>query len=101
MQDLTWVKENKVFTVTIKGAFNAHLVQHFRKVFLEVEAPDTTFIIDLADAEFIDSAALGLMIHMKKKFKGTPLQTIKVINSNERVLKVFQIMRFHDMFEIS
>ncbi|NQZ06251.1 MAG: STAS domain-containing protein [Algicola sp.] len=100
MQDLKWAKNNKVMTVTINGAFNAHLVQAFRKVFLEIEGQDTTIVIDLADAEYIDSAALGLMIHMKKKFKDSNLNIIKIINSNDRILKVFQIMCFHDMFEI-
>jgi anti-anti-sigma factor len=100
MQSLEWAKANNVLTVTIEGGFNSHLVQDFRKVFLEIEGQDTTFVIDLAAAEFIDSAALGLMIHMKRRFENTSLQTIKVINSNERILKVFQIMRFHDMFKI-
>lgn len=97
---LETAKSDGTVTITITGSFNANLVQNFRQVFDDIESSDRHIVIDLAGAEYIDSAALGLMIHMKRKFEDSRLQGIRVINANARIRKVFQTMHFQDMFEI-
>jgi anti-anti-sigma factor len=99
-QALVTVKSDSVLTISISGRFNSCLVQEFRDVFREIDGQKKSIVIDLADAEYIDSAALGLMIHMKKKLKQSNVETIRVINSNARIRKVFSTMKFENMFDI-
>jgi anti-anti-sigma factor len=99
-QELIYEKNEGTLTLRIKGGFNAHLVQTFRNILEDVESQDHSMVIDLADAEYVDSAALGLLIHVKRKLSSSNIEAISIINSNSRIFRVFQTMRFEDMFDI-
>lgn len=99
-EHLETAKQDGTITIAVKGGFNANLVHKFRGIFDDIESSDHSIIIDLGEAEYIDSAALGLMLHMRKKFQNTKIERIRVINSNARIRKVFQTMHFQEMFEI-
>lgn len=93
-------KHEGTLTILIEGGFNADLVQSFRAIFEDIDTSDKQIIIDLSAAEYVDSAVLGLLIHMKKKFTNSKLENIRISNCNSRIRKVFETMQFHEMFEI-
>ena len=99
-QELIYEKSEGTLTVSIRGGFNSHLVQTFRNVLDDVESEDHAMVIDLVDAEYVDSAALGLLIHIKRKLNDSNIDAISIINSNSRIFKVFQTMHFEAMFDI-
>ena len=93
-------KQNGVYLVTISGAFNASLVKPFRAAFDNLHPSDRAVVIDLALADTVDSAALGLLIHMRKRLKEYGIHDIAIINTNARIRKTFHTMRFEDYFDI-
>lgn len=97
---LDHTKLDGILTIKITGMFDARLIQNFRAAYQNMDEIDTEVILDLGDTEYLDSAALGLLIHMKKKLAHTPANHIRIINSNERITKLFHIMQFDQMFDL-
>jgi anti-sigma B factor antagonist len=60
----------------------------------------TDFILDFKKCAFIDSIGLGVLVSIYKRCveqKGS----IKIINVNDKVLKVFKLTRLDSIFEIN
>ncbi len=101
MQDtLETEKQDGTLTISISGGFNAGLLHRFRDVFDDIDSSSKNIVLDLSATEYIDSAALGLMIHIRKRLDRKVVKHIRIINCNARIRKVFKTMRFEDMFEI-
>jgi anti-anti-sigma factor len=65
-----------------------------------LEAPEVdAIVIDLALVEFMDSAALGMLLLLKEK---ATLRDRKVIlrNPSPTILQVLKMVHFHKFFEI-
>jgi anti-sigma B factor antagonist len=60
----------------------------------------TNFILDFNRCEFIDSIGLGVLVSIYKRcveHKGS----IKIINVNDKVFKVFKLTRLDSIFNIN
>jgi anti-sigma B factor antagonist len=66
---------------------------------LEQVATDRPLIVDLTQVTFIDSTALGVLIgaHKQCDSRGTPM---RLVVSEPRILKVFEITGLTDLFTI-
>lgn len=97
---LDFKRHNGAVIISVKGIFNAHLVNDFHYAYSELEPSDREILVDLENTEYLDSAALGMLIHMQKKLSNSQIRSIRLTNANERVSKLFQIMQFDKMFAI-
>ncbi|MFT5162788.1 MAG: anti-anti-sigma factor [Alteromonadaceae bacterium] len=92
--------KNGTLTITINGIFDANLVKEFHNAYLDIGLANKEVIIDLANTDYLDSAALGMLIHMKKRLKESSISVIRIVKSNERIIKLFKIMQFDNLFTI-
>ena len=85
-------------TIKISGRFDFSLVQDFRNAYRDKD-PGANFTVDLANTNYLDSSALGMLIHLWK-FAGQDKTRVKIINSNPDIKKVFDITHFNRNFTI-
>ena len=84
---------NKHVTISVEGTFCFNLVQDFRSSY--AKRYDHRFTVDLRKVDYIDSAALGMLLNMK-----TILSMIRIVNTLPQVRKVLLISRFDKKFTI-
>ena len=92
-------KERDTYTISVNGNFDFNLVKPFRESYTKLESIPETIIVDMRHVDTIDSAALGMLINMKKQL-GKADGEIDLRNCNATVKKILLIACFNMMFNI-
>lgn len=95
----TTSQDGNTITIRVKGRFDFNLVQDFRGSYQAQNKPNAAYIIDLADTDYMDSAALGMLLHLWR-FAGGEKSRVKVINCRPGVRKIFEITHFDKKIEV-
>ncbi|NQD58450.1 STAS domain-containing protein, partial [Pseudomonas sp. CM25] len=61
--------DGKKLTIKIKGRFDFGKHQEFRKAYERISKPDSV-VVDLSDATYIDSSALGMLLMLRDHVGG-------------------------------
>ncbi|WP_163835180.1 STAS domain-containing protein [Spartinivicinus ruber] len=85
--------------IKIGKEFTFQLVHLFREVYTDKQENNYTYIIDLYETEYIDSAALGILLNMKK-YLNCSKNKIKLINCNNYIIKLFSLSKFDEAFMV-
>lgn len=89
--------DEEQLTITIKGGFDFGQHQAFREAY--ERQPAKRVVIDLKDATYLDSSALGMLLLLRDHVGGDHAR-IRVINTSPDVRKIFAISNFISLFEI-
>lgn len=84
--------------ITIKGRFDFNILQEFREAYSDKQGSDSRFVIDLAQTEYIDSSALGMLLNMKNHL-GAEDRQIEINNCQPNLMKIFSIAHFDKKFK--
>lgn len=90
--------ESKILTISASGLFNFSDHPEFRASYDDIKGQTYTAVVDLKNAESIDSAALGMLLLLDEAFPDVPA---KIINANDFIKQVLDIAHFDKKFEIS
>lgn len=92
--------DGKTLTIQIEGRFDASSLDEFRKCY---EAGDGAmperYNVDLRDAVYLDSSALGMLLVLRD-FAGGETSQITISNCSDQVKKIFTISSFEQLFTI-
>lgn len=91
--------DGKVVTIKIDGRFTFHQHREFRETYREIDASNVQFIIDMRNTEYMDSAALGMMLLLRDHAGGDNAD-IKIINCNDSLSKLIELSNFHKLFNV-
>ncbi|RTE87539.1 MULTISPECIES: STAS domain-containing protein [Gammaproteobacteria] len=91
--------DRKQFTIRVKGKFDFSMVQEFRQAYSEIGNEPVNIVIDFRETEYIDSAALGMLLNMRKAL-GTSAKSIQLINCRSEIRNILDISRFDKLFQI-
>jgi len=92
--------DNALFTITINGDFNFLLLNEFRDAYSnELASNAKDIIIDMRKTSTIDSSALGMLLNMQRHMKKAD-GSIRIVNCNPTVKKIFNITHFEKKFSI-
>ncbi|MCC5855362.1 MAG: STAS domain-containing protein [Idiomarina sp.] len=91
--------DRQQFIIRVKGKFDFSMVQEFRQSYSELGDEPVTVVVDFRETEYIDSAALGMLLNMRKSLSGNP-RTIQLINCRPEIRKILDISRFDKLFQI-
>ncbi len=86
-------------TLKIVGRFDFSQHQAFRAA---LETPDNNvrnFTVDLGKSEYMDSAALGMLLLLLEKVGGSR-DRVKIVNPNPSVRKILEIANFDKLFTL-
>lgn len=86
-------------TVSVSGNFDFNLVKSFRDAYSKLEPQPNKIVVDMRHTDTIDSAALGMLINMKK-YLGKADGDIEIHNCNPTVKRILSIARFDVLFSI-
>lgn len=85
--------------VTLSGEIDVAAAPTVRERLEQAASRDGTLIVDLTGVSFIDSTALGVLIGIHKQRAGADAG-MRLVVSEPRILKVFEITGLTDLFDI-
>ncbi len=84
-------------TIHVEGRFDFNCHQQFRRAYEGASGTFTEYVVDLRGTEYIDSAALGMLLVLRE-WAGSA--TVRISNSRPAVRKILQIANFNTLFSI-
>lgn len=96
----TMSPDGKTLTIEVDGRFDASSLDEFRRCYenLPHGAPER-YNVDLKNAIYLDSSALGMLLVLRDYAGGETAQ-ISISNCSPEVKKIFTISSFEQLFTI-
>ena len=95
----TTLSENgRSLTISIVGKFDFSIQQQFRVAYEDSSAKPLTYVIDLRQADYMDSAALGMLL-LLREYAGNGRVPVHITNAKPQILKVLEIAGFKELFK--
>lgn len=91
--------DSRTTKIVVSNQFDFSLHQTFREAYRNVSAQGSVFNVDLAQATYMDSSALGMILLLKEhadKLGGK----VVLSSPNESVLKILKIANFDQFVTI-
>ena len=84
---------------TLPARFDSHIIENFRDAYSDIPGDsDLIYIIDLAQTEYIDSSALGMLLNFKHHVQaGDGIVCIK--NCQPKLKHIFEMSSFTSIFK--
>lgn len=92
--------DGKKLTIAVKGRFDFGSHQAFRDSYERFYKVPQTYVVDLKEATYLDSSALGMLLLLRDHAGGDDAE-VQVINSNPDVRKILAISNFEKLFDIT
>jgi anti-anti-sigma factor len=89
--------DGKTMMIDISGRFDFSIHQEFRRAYEQNPESTTQYIIDLHQAEYMDSSALGMLL-LLREHAGGDRANIKLVHCQPEVKKILTIANFHHLF---
>ena len=93
-------EDGSKLTIAIKGQFDFAKHQEFRSAYEELNPKPACVVVDLKDATYLDSSALGMLLLLREHAGGDE-SDIRVVNSSPDVRKILGISNFDKLFDIN
>ncbi len=91
--------DGKGVKIKIYGRFEFSQHQHFREAYADVQPEKTSFIIDLSDTSYMDSAALGMLLVLRERAGGVE-SDITLSGFNHSISQILEISHFQNLFKL-
>lgn len=91
--------DRQQFVIRVKGKFDFSMVQEFRQAYSDIGDSAISIVVDFRETEYIDSAALGMLLNMRKSLSNNS-RPIQLINCRPEIRKILDISRFDKLFQI-
>ncbi|MBR7196644.1 STAS domain-containing protein [Pseudomonas sp. 14A] len=92
--------DQKKLTISVKGRFDFGRHQEFRESYERLSHKPESIVVDLKEATYLDSSALGMLLLLRDHAGGDE-SDIRVVNSSSDVKKILAISNFDKLFDIS
>jgi anti-anti-sigma factor len=86
-------------TIRIQGHFSFPIYHQFREA-CSGPTPGQQYVIDLKDATYMDSSALGMLLYLREQAGGESAQ-IEITHASPQINKVLMIANFNKLFRIT
>lgn len=92
--------DGNILTIAVRGRFDFSMLAEFKKSYESIAPKPSKYIIDLKEAEYLDSSALGMLLSLRDHAGGDN-SDIQVNNCNPDVKKILIITKLDELFSIS
>ena len=92
--------DGKMVTIRISGRFDFSSHHDFRAAYSQVDPMKAGYIIDMKDTEYMDSAALGMLLVLRER-AGNDAAKITLSGCRPDVQRILDISRFDQLFSIA
>jgi len=87
-------------TISVAGRFDFSSHQAFREAYENLPVKAKSYVIDLHEATYLDSSALGMLL-LLRDYAGGDSARIHIEHCNSDVKKILTISNFEQLFKIS
>tara|TARA_A100001037_G_C15043281_1_gene586536 strand:- start:477 stop:782 length:306 start_codon:yes stop_codon:yes gene_type:complete len=87
-------------TIAVQGTFDFSVHRAFREAYESLPGADAHYVVDLAETETMDSAALGMLL-LLRDYAGGENADIRVQNCSDSVREILRIASFELLFTVS
>ncbi|HEC16286.1 MAG TPA: anti-sigma factor antagonist [Sedimenticola sp.] len=91
--------DGKTITINIGERFDFSCHGEFRDAYSAVDPAQTKFIINFSRTDYLDSAALGMLLVLRERAGGDKAD-ITLEGCNASVRQIMDVTRFERLFEI-
>jgi anti-anti-sigma factor len=91
--------DGKELTIRIKGRFDFSTHKDFRSAYESSPSALSSFVVDLREATYLDSSALGMLLLLRDHAGGDGSR-VRIVNCNSDVKKILAISNFEQLFTI-
>lgn len=92
--------DGQKLTISVRGRFDFGRHQEFRESYEGLAKKPQSIVVDLKEATYLDSSALGMLL-LLRDHAGGDSSDVRVVNSNSDVRKILAISNFDKLFDIS
>ena len=92
--------DGQKLTISVKGRFDFAKHQEFRESYDLASAMPSPVVVDLKEATYLDSSALGMLL-LLRDHAGGENPNIAPVNSSSDVKKILAISNFDKLFDMS
>src|SRR5690348_4062988 len=93
-------KQGDVVVISVEGQLVAGNRQQLREaVVAEIDRGERSFVIDFAEAGYVDSAGLGALVSLSKKIREAS-GSLRLTNLNEDLRTLFELTRLDTLFAL-
>ena len=86
-------------TIKVKGRFDFNSHQDFRDAYEQLSNPAEHVLVDMKEASYLDSSALGMLL-LLRDYAGGDDADVVLSNCNSDVRKILNISNFELLFTI-
>lgn len=90
--------ETSEATIAIVGSFDFSLFNDFRAAYINLKNNYRLYVVDMTMVEYLDSAALGMLLSMRNSLEHS--SNIQLKGANEFIKNILMISRFDKRFDI-
>jgi anti-anti-sigma factor len=98
MSSVNIAQQGQEVVISISGRFDFNILQNLRAAYSDYAGSTLNFSLDLAQTEYIDSSALGMLLNMKN-YLGAEDGGIEIKNCQPNLMKIFTIAHFNKKFK--
>lgn len=93
--------DSDAVVLKIRGRFDFNLHNEFREAYETALQGDreSRFVIDMAEADYLDSSALGMLLILRDRL-GCNADKQVIVNCNQEVMEILQVSNFDKLFTI-
>lgn len=93
--------ESQTKTFVIQGDLDVNNVKSLKAQVLDaLESGQWTYLIDMANIDYLDSSGLGMLVFLKKEILRRDSKMV-VINLTHSVLSILQLTKLDEFFEVN
>ncbi len=86
-------------TISVAGKFDFQLYDEFRASYADTAGSGVRYVVDLADTEYLDSSALGMLL-LLREHAGGEASDIEISQASPEVKKILDVANFGKLFKI-
>ncbi|NOX49176.1 MAG: STAS domain-containing protein [Gammaproteobacteria bacterium] len=86
-------------TIAVDGRFDFSAHKEFRQSYDSLSSKPSTYSIDMGQANYIDSSALGMLL-LLRDHAGGDQASVEIVNCSSDVKKILTISNFDQLFLI-
>lgn len=99
MSHISVTQQEDSLTIAIPGRFDSHIIDEFRASYTNLPVQgDLLYIIDLAQTEYIDSSALGMLLNFKHHVQAAD-GIVCIKNCKPKLKHIFEMSSFTSKFK--
>lgn len=91
--------EGRDITIRVTGRFDFSIHREFRECVKRGKSAASSYIVDMAGTDYMDSAALGMLLLLREDAGGDDAR-VRLTNLSPEIRRILEISNFQKLFVI-